>query len=784
MNSPIDIVNKILSHRLQQDDIRKILGFLSEKERDESLKMFADILEKVASVLDVSTRMVDTSSLNNLLGLMIHITTDSVKAERGTLFIFDGENDELFSRITQGGETVEIRFSASQGIAGLVFTSGKAVIIPDAYADPRFNRDIDGKTGYKTRNIMCAPIKTRGGKIVGSVQLLNKISGDFTGEDLSLLELITSHAAAALQNAHLYEQIQRARSEETYLLEVTTAISSELQLMPLLQKIMESIVSILEAERSTLFLFDEKTDELWSSVALGLENREIRIPSHLGIAGSAFTSGETVNIPDAYADARFNPEVDRKTGFQTRSILCMPVVNRQSRIIGVSQVLNKRGGPFNRRDEKKLRAFSAQAAVAIENAKLFDEVLNMKNYNECILESLSTGVVTLNAGRRIEKCNTAALRTFAVQRDQIVGHDLDQFFSGRNKWLAERMENVLATGRTDLSLDSEITQPDGATAFVNFSGVPLMSGKQESMGALVVVDDVTKEKRLRGALSRYMPKEVAEKLAEAEAVLGGQIQEVSVLFSDIRNFTGIAEAIGPQETVAFLNEYFTEMVDIIFKNGGILDKYIGDAILSLFGTPFPSGEDADRAVTTAVDMMRSLRAFNSARLGDGKDPIRIGIGINTDKVLVGNIGSLKRMDYTVIGDGVNLASRLESACKYYKAGILISEMTFRQLKRTYLHREVDCLRVKGKQQPAWVYEIIDPEEVEKRDNFPLFLDHFRKGLAEYRARDFPAAGRAFLDAEKIAPEDNLVKLYLDRCEVFVNNPPSPTWDGVWTMKEK
>ncbi|NLI78495.1 MAG: GAF domain-containing protein [Candidatus Riflebacteria bacterium] len=783
MNQTIDIVNRILSHRLQQDDIVKIFGFLSQEEREEFLTLLAEILEKVAAILDVSTRMVDTSSLNNLLALMIQITSETVHAERGTLFMYDSENDELFSRVTQGAEITEIRFPARQGIAGSVFQTGTAVIIDDAYADARFNREIDQKTGFRTRTIVCAPIKTRGGQVIGALQLLNKATGGFTQEDLSLLEVITSHAAAALQNAHLYEQVQRARNEETYLLEVTTAISSELQLKPLLQKIMESIVSILDAERATLFLFDEKNRELWSSVATGLENREIRIPCTVGIAGSVFQTGETINIPDAYADSRFNQEVDRKTGFQTRSILCMPVVNRHSRIIGVSQVLNKKGGPFNRRDEKKLRAFSAQAAVAIENAKLFDDVLNMKNYNESVLESLNTGVVTLNERRRIETANTAALRTFAVDRAQIIGKGAEEFFAGRNHWIAERVERVLASGKTDLSLDAEIAQAGDRTAFVNFSGVPLHNTKQEPMGALVVVEDVTKEKRLRGALSRYMPKEVAERLADAEAVLGGQIQEVSVLFSDIRGFTSISEAIGPQETVAFLNAYFTEMVEIIFKNGGILDKYIGDAILSVFGTPFPSGEDADRAVTTAVEMMRALRALNVARAEAGQPPLGIGIGINTDKVLVGNIGSLKRMDYTVIGDGVNLASRLESACKFYHAGILVSELTLRQLKRSYLTREVDCLRVKGKQQPVWVHEVFDPEAV-PGSGFQDFLGHYRRGQQAYRGRDFPGAGRAFLEAEKIRPDDHLVKMYLERCEIFVDHPPPADWDGVWTMKEK
>ncbi len=783
MSSSIEIVNKILSHRLQQEDIRKILDFLPNEDRDEFLHTIAEILEKVATILDVSTRMSDASSLSNLLSLMVQITTETVKAERGTLFLFDAETDELFSRILQGEEVKEIRFSARQGIAGTVFQAGEPIIINDAYSDDRFNREIDAKTGYRTRNIVTAPVKTRAGQTIGALQLLNKRKGDFTPEDLKLLEVITSHAAAALQNANLYEQVQRARNEETYLLEVTTAISSELQLKPLLVKIMESIVSILEAERSTLFLYDEKTDELWSTVALGLQNKEIRIPSHAGIAGSVFTTGETINIPDAYSDSRFNPEVDRKTGFHTRSILCMPVVNRFSKTIGVSQVLNKHGGPFNRRDEKKLKAFSSQAAVAIENAKLFDEVLNMRNYNEAILESLNTGVITISGKQKIEKCNAAALKTFGITRDSIVGQPTNEFFTGPNGWIAESIKNVLATGKTHMAMDAEVAVLPEKTASVNLTDVPLVNVQQEPIGAMVVVEDITTEKRLRGALSRYMPKEVAERLVDAEAVLGGQIQEVSILFSDIRGFTSLSEAVGPQETVAFLNDYFSIMVEIIFRQGGILDKYIGDAILSVFGTPFSTGEDADRAVLTAVEMLHALTQINGARKEAGKEPVEIGIGINTDKVLVGNIGCLKRMDYTVIGDGVNLASRLESANKFYHSSILVSEMTFRQLKKSYISREVDRIKVKGKQHPVWVYEIFDPQAA-GCGRFSDFIGSFREGVRKYQARDFRAAQTAFSKAGKLCENDHLSRMYLDRCEHLIAAPPDEKWDGVWTMTSK
>src|SRR6185436_14259933 len=219
------------------------------------------------------------------------------------------------------------------------------------------------------------------------------------------------------------------------------------------------------------------------------------------------------------------------------------------------------------------------------------------------------------------------------------------------------------------------------------------------------------------------------KLLESDAdVLGGQNSLVTVLFSDVRGFARLAEELGPAETVALLNGLFTEMVECIQHEGGMLDKFIGDALMAEFGIPLSHPDDEDRAVRAAIRMQHALKDLNQSRADRGLRPLSIGIGINTDVVVSGNIGSPKRMDYTVIGDGVNLASRFESACREYGTGILTGESTVRRLQGIYRIREIDRVILRGKSEPVGVFEILDYHTEESFPQLDGVLSCFRDGL--------------------------------------------------------
>lgn len=580
------------------------------------------------------------------------------------------------------------------------------------------------------------------------------------------------------------------RDDESKILEVTNAISAEIHLLPLLQKIIETATDILAADRSTLFLYDSQTNELWSQIAEGTNVKEIRFPANIGIAGSVFTTGEFVNIKDAYKDERFNQAVDKKTGYRTRSILCMQVCNKQGEAIGVIQVLNKKNGVFAAIDEKRLQAFSAQAAIAIENAQLFDEMATIKNYNEAIIESMSNGVLSIDADGVIVKVNKAALRIFGLVEhpERLLSENINTIFAEKNQWVIDSVQTVFTNGVLDESLDVQIHLGVDGNEYsinVNLRILALGNSSENHIGVLMVIEDITNMKRLRTTMARYMTKELADKLLEeGEQALGGNLQVATILFSDIRSFTSFSEKNGPQETVAMLNEYFSVMFDLILANDGILDKYIGDAIMAVFGAPFTSAMDADNALNCAVDMMHSLREFNSIREGVGQEAIHIGIGISTGQVVSGNIGSDKRMDYTVIGDGVNLSARLEGATKVYKTPILISEMTVNALSDSHPLREIDCIRVKGKERPVAIYEALEGMTSRRQAAINASLPLFEKSLEWYRKKEWSEAISGFESILSTDPEDLISKLYLDRCHHFIMTPPIDSWDGVWEMKTK
>ncbi len=634
------------------------------------------------------------------------------------------------------------------------------------------------------------------------------------------------------------------------------------------------------------------------------------------------------NIPDAYKDPRFDPTSDKRTGYLTRNILCMPVFNSSGALIGVTQLINKHQGSFTNSDEEFMRAFNIQAGVALENAQLFENVLVEKQYQKDMLQSLSDAVISTDMSGRIVTINDAALqllgcplqekasnehdsvqnsaeqknaRSKAANSREVVNSKLRQLWESnllnRFVWevvpldglqgrLVDSLQNAvrqyvpeqgLCVGIYTLSSSSEeaippsyqsntngsqntvdtaenaklsilaipsvnntnvylpwnrcyLEQTQAAIAAspepettngngyepapleaeampwprliqaaqvqqversINLTVNPLTNPEGGVRGGLVVLEDISQEKRMKTTLYRYMTPGVAERVMALgeDALMEGERKEVTILFSDIRGYTTLTENLEAAEVVRLLNDYFETMVEAVFDCEGTLDKFIGDALMAVFGAPLPLENHALAAVKSALDMRHRLEVFNRERAGQSEAQIRIGIGISSGEVVSGNIGSQKKMEYTVIGDGVNLSSRLESITKQYGCDIVISEHTYEMCKPLVWVRELDLIRVKGKNEPVGIYDVLDFKEHPLSADLETFLEMFRQGRIAYTNGNFEQAIRIFKDAYNLSPQalgrpDEACKLFVSRSEDYQVAPPPDDWGGVYTMKTK
>lgn len=292
------------------------------------------------------------------------------------------------------------------------------------------------------------------------------------------------------------------------------------------------------------------------------------------------------------------------------------------------------------------------------------------------------------------------------------------------------------------------------------------------------------KREIRAAFSRYVTESVvASILADPSKLkLGGERRRMSVLFSDIRGFTTISEGLRPEKLVETMNKYLSRMTDEVFKHEGVLDKYIGDAVMAFWNAPLDQPDHAKRAVETALDMLSALKEMNATKVF-GDLELKIGVGVNTGDMVVGNMGSEERFDYTVIGDSVNLGSRLESLTKEYGVCLLITESARQELNNGYLIRAIDLVAVKGKKEPVKIFEVMKRSKNASQPE-RQFVKKFEDALTAYFAKDFAQAVQLTSELLAERPDDGPSKTLKTRAEHFIQEPPSVDWNGVWVMTKK
>ncbi|MBN1540938.1 adenylate/guanylate cyclase domain-containing protein [candidate division KSB1 bacterium] len=300
-----------------------------------------------------------------------------------------------------------------------------------------------------------------------------------------------------------------------------------------------------------------------------------------------------------------------------------------------------------------------------------------------------------------------------------------------------------------------------------------------------IVQEQKEKNRIRQTFQQYVAPSIVNKMLSTGELpaYGGERRELTMLFSDIRKFSSFSENHEPEYVVNRLSEYLSAMVEIIFKHNGTLDKFIGDEIMALFGAPYSFADHAERACIAALEMVKKLEFLKKEKNDGGNSLFQIGIGINTGKVIVGNLGSSQLFDYTVIGDHVNIGARLEGVNKEYKTTIILSEHTWDAVRKSAIVRELDMVRVMGRNKPLRIYELLGMESVSQMQKDYL-IDLFGEGLSAYRDRRWSDAIKIFHRILRYYPADGPARVFTIRCLNYLEKAPSEEWDGVFELQQK
>ncbi len=399
----------------------------------------------------------------------------------------------------------------------------------------------------------------------------------------------------------------------------------------------------------------------------------------------------------------------------------------------------------------------------------------------------------------VDKFIDLSMQDFEKQIGEVKIDNVKQTFLGieeRKDWEKVRIDGKRISSYFSLPLKGKGGAVIGTLHIGNLTNNYFSSSISENIavfvrGAGVVLENAIlfktineMENKIKTMFSKFVPPEVIKDLLsqkdETEMKVGEK-RSVAILFSDIRSFTVVSENNSAERIVSFLNQYFQRMVSIIKEKGGVIDKFIGDAILAVFGAPVSYTDNAARAVSAAVEMIEGLNDLDTGDLVLPEAGFQIGIGIHEGTVIVGNIGSQDKFDYTVIGDNVNLASRLEGLTKHYKSPIILSDVVAKKVEEVVDLREVDTVKVKGKARPTTLYSVV----VDGYGRIDEAAENeYKKGVQMYKMGNWSTAKEYFNKVLERYPDDHSAKMYIDRCDQFIKNPPEDDWDGAINLDFK
>ena len=634
---------------------------------------------------------------------VLRLTLGTVMASKGAIFLYHQKNEELSILASQGlkkrkpfspprkliDQSIKYRYSHLElekppaWITGelkkCILESGAKIMVP------LFHKD-------RLLGLLCV-----GKKFMGEA---------YTDAEIKIIEIVANHLTKALYNYELIQNVdEKGKQLNLKLLELETlfdisvAISSVLDVDELGEEILWRSVGILNASKGMMLMPKENSPILEPSSSFNWDVFDALISKKLTIFKKIEDSKSGVILTPGDKNS-----LQKKLGEE--HVIIAPIQAKEN-ILGYMVLCNKetRHGveAFTQTDLGLLSALCNQGAVALDNARLFKGITEAKQFNESILGSIATGVITLDPLGEIDSINQAGMNILKMNKDETLGNHYMYLFE-KDVEIIGLIQKTEMENKTHSEINMSFLTA-AKESVVNVSVAPRIDPSGSVRGLVIAIEDITDVSKVKNTFKRYVSKQVVDELLDDDAKLnlGGEEREVTILFSDIRGFTSMSENMSPENVVSTLNEYFSDMIDIVFKYNGTLDKIIGDELMIVYGAPISAEDDTQRAVATAVEMQKQIIRLNKKRRKRKEIPISAGIGINRGIVVSGNIGSRDMMDYTVIGDTVNLGARL---CSAAGAGeILVSSTVWKETPKHYSYKKLEPIKVKGKKNKVSVYLI-------------------------------------------------------------------------------
>ena len=518
--------------------------------------------------------------------------------------------------------------------------------------------------------------------------------------------------------SRLNKQVSQLEDDHNNLIalaDIGQVVNSSLELDEVLRIVMDTIIQFTGAERGFLMLREDGAGgKLVIHIARNWEKVALDSSEHLisqTVINRVVSEGQPVITTNAQEDERFGKQ-ESIIAYNLRSILCVPLKVRGV-VTGVIYADNRiKSGMFNEAKRNLLTAFANQAAVAIENARLFksvrqtlNEVTDLKNLMDNVFASIASGVITADDEDKVLLCNRATEVILGQKRDEMVNRTLEQVLPPITAELAQLIHTVRTTDQQIVGLEFNPILPDRGQVMLILNLSPLKNAEQATQGVTIVVDDLTDKKRLekqRSMFERMVSKAVIDQLDPDQLQLGGKRNQITTLFADVRGFTSFSEKYDPEQLVKILNRYLSEAANAILDEVGTIDKFMGDAVMAWFNAPIPQPDHSLRAVRAALSICNSVSKLHQELSPEFH--LNFGVGVHFGDAVLGLVGTQNRLEFTAIGDSVNTAKRIQENA----AGgqILISETVYAQVADQVIVRQVEPVIAKGKSQPVVVYELL------------------------------------------------------------------------------